>query len=109
MGSAVKGLLRAWVEIWAELSDDERLQRRRDWFGWVKGYMGDKKDQAGKLIFFDAIPIEPVKLTMDIMTPHYGKWYEQGHKIEGNNMVDLLQKQHECLPADWHAPVPVPF
>jgi CRISPR-associated protein Cmr6 len=109
-GSAMKGLLRAWVEVWDDsLSDEERLQRRRTWFGMVKGQEGDEHDQAGKLIFFDAIPINPVSLTADIMTPHYGKWYEQGHEIKGHDMATLLQQHHERLPADWHEPVPVPF
>jgi len=108
-GSAMKGLLRAWVEVWDDsLSDEERLQRRRTWFGMVKGEEGDEQDQAGKLIFFDVIPIEPVGLTADIMTPHYGKWYEQGHEIKGHDMATLLQHP-ERLPADWHEPVPVPF
>jgi len=109
-GNAVKGLLRAWVEIWDDsLSDKQRLQRRQSWFGMVKGEEGDERDQAGQLLFFDAIPIEPVRLIADIMTPHYGKWYEQGHEIQGPNMTDLLKEHHERLPADWHEPIPVPF
>ncbi len=106
-GSAIKGLLRAWVEVWDDsLSDSQRLARRQTWFGMVKEQPEDEQDQAGKLIFFDAIPITPLRLTTDIMTPHYGKWYEQGHEIKGNN---LLSAQNERLPADWHEPVPVPF
>lgn len=97
-GSAIKGLLRAWVEIW---DDTDRDQRLKNWFG--------EQDEAGKLIFFDAIPIKPVTLTADILTPHYGLWYEKGHKIEGNDLEEIVSKHHDKLPADWHEPVPVPF
>lgn len=111
-GSGVKGLLRAWVETWAELEEKERLEVRRTWFGEQKGYKQrkidageyspDECDSVGQLIFFDAIPIEPVKLTVDIMTPHYGKWYEQGNGITSLN-------ESEKIPADWHNPEPHHF
>ncbi|MBK1656455.1 type III-B CRISPR module RAMP protein Cmr6 [Allochromatium vinosum] len=95
-GSAVKGLLRAWVEVWDEAVDDEARQRRLDtWFGTL--------EQAGAFIFFDALPIEPVSLRADVMTPHMGKWYEQGGEIED------WRREPDRVPADWHAPVPVPF
>lgn len=97
-GSAIKGLLRAWVEIW---DDTDRDQRLKNWFG--------EQEEAGKLIFFDAIPIKPVTLTADILTPHYGKWHEKGHEIQGRNMSDIVKNHHDKLPADWHEPVPVPF
>ena len=104
-GSSIKGLLRAWVEGgWNEdLNEEQTKKRRRDWFGMVKGEDGDDKDQAGQLIFFDAIPIAPVKLIPDIMTPHYGDWYAEGGNISN------IQNQPERIPADWHDPVPVPF
>lgn len=102
-GAAVKGLLRAWCEAWLgwrvsekerkdfpEKQDDPRLLQ---WFG--------DTDQAGALIFFDAVPTNPVKLKADIMTPHYKDWYAKGNekpKPDGSN-----------VPADWHDPIPVPF
>ncbi|MCK5524422.1 MAG: type III-B CRISPR module RAMP protein Cmr6 [Thiomargarita sp.] len=103
-GSTIKGLLRAWVEGgWNdELDSKQTVQRRQNWFGMVKEEEGDTEDKAGQLIFFDAVPIESVKLTSDIMTPHYGKWYAEGDKISGLS-------EHERIPADWHDPVPVPF
>lgn len=95
-GSAVKGLVRAWVEVWDEALDDEARQRRLDtWFGTL--------GQAGAFIFFDALPIAPVSLHADVMTPHLGKWYEQGGEIED------WRREPDRVPADWHAPVPVPF
>ncbi|MEI6706062.1 MAG: type III-B CRISPR module RAMP protein Cmr6 [Methylococcales bacterium] len=95
-GSAVKGLVRAWVE---SLTDDEKKTRLKHWFGTE-----DKEqvaEQAGDFIFFDAIPSKPPTLLCDIMTPHMGKWYEQGG--EKDNL------KPDTIPADWHEPVPVPF
>ncbi|MDQ7012058.1 MAG: type III-B CRISPR module RAMP protein Cmr6, partial [Mariprofundaceae bacterium] len=69
----------------------------RHWFG------GDGDEQAGELIFFDAIPTRPVQLKADIMTPHYGDWYARGDEIRD------VSGEPEKVPADWHDPVPVPF
>lgn len=101
-GSSVKGLLRAWMEHWANAEQDkeQRQQLVHDWFGRSAG-TGGKSDagKAGDLIFFDAIPVERPAVSVDIMTPHMGKWYEQGgEKITA-----------ESQPGDWHSPVPVPF
>lgn len=90
-GSGVKGLLRAWFEVWAE-------DRPQDWETWF----GDTAC-SGRLIFFDALPIEEVTLVADVMTPHCGGWYAEGHQaIDANRTPDKV-------PADWHDPVPVPF
>ena len=95
-GSGVKGLVKAWVDVWDEsLNEEEKKRRSMDWFGTT--------EQAGRFLFFDALPVEPVKLVADVMTPHMAKWYEQGGEIND------WQREPENLPADWHAPVPVPF
>ena len=101
--SGVKGLLRGWVEAWMDTADDE--QRRlliKRWFGSDSGNDGSE-GQAGGLIFFDALPSAPLRLIADVMTPHLGKWYEEGGNIKSN--TDYADK----APADWHSPVPVPF
>jgi CRISPR-associated protein Cmr6 len=94
-GSAVKGLVRAWVEM----NDDElKKERLKTWFGTA-----DKKEvaeQSGAFIFFDAVPYERPHLIGDIMTPHMGEWYAKG---------DNCQLKPETIPADWHEPVPVHF
>ncbi len=87
-GAAVKGLVRAWCEVW-EGFDETKI---RQWFG--------DTEQSGELIFFDAVPTAPVKLKADIMTPHYDKWY-----AEGESRPD----QPDTTPADWHDPSPIPF
>lgn len=96
-GSAVKGLVRAWVEVWDDtLNAEEKTRRIIRWFGDLQ--------QAGQFRFFDALPVEPVMLTADVMTPHMDQWYEKGGKI-GESGEEL----HRRIPADWHDPVPVPF
>ncbi len=107
-GAAVKGLIRAYVEIWDERFDDEAdltalKKRLHFWFG------SEDKDpkkctthttQGGAFIFFDAIPIAPPKLATDIMTPHMTDWYE----ADDEKPIDIKN-----APADWHEPCPVPF
>ncbi len=126
-GAAVKGLVRAWVEAWMdfenadeEAQNNHRLATLYRWFGSEdkdqkkrtnlrkEGFeppsKGDNPDtEAGMFIFFDAIPTAPVKLACDVMTPHYGKWYEQGGEIKN------IASEPERVPADWHSPVPIPF
>ncbi|MDQ2695185.1 MAG: type III-B CRISPR module RAMP protein Cmr6 [Pseudomonadota bacterium] len=94
-GAAVKGLVRAWVECWEETDDESRQARLKDWFG--------NTEAAGSLVFFDALPLGPPVLATDVMTPHMGKWYEQGGGIENP------AREPQKVPADWHDPVPVPF
>lgn len=99
-GAAVKGLVRAWMEGgWDEARDNEKLHH---WFGSDDKDLKDceRDTQAGAFIFFDALPVEPVKLKADVMTPHMGKWYEKGGEEPMNP---------EVTPADWHNPVPIPF
>jgi len=88
-GAAVKGMVRAWCEVWEDGIDIQT------WFG--------DTEQSGELIFFDAVPTAPVQLKADIMTPHYGDWYAKGGEIKD------VSSEPEKVPADWHDPVPVPF
>jgi len=89
-GSGVKGMLRAWLEVWAEQPSPD-LDR---WFGTPK--------HVGSLIVFDALPIEPVTLAADVLTPHAGKWYEEGDEVDA-------AENYSALPADWNSPIPVSF
>jgi CRISPR-associated protein Cmr6 len=96
-GTSVKGLVRAWVEQW--VSDLSQVEINR-----IFGPKGNKQEETdddnskkttkhvGSIIFFDALPLKPVQLTADVMTPHYQKYYN------GNEP-----------PADWLAPNPIPF
>jgi len=90
-GSSLKGMLRAWMRErnaqiveksgGIELKETEEVER---WFG-VQG-------QAGRLILLDMLPTSPPQLTVDVMTPHYGPYYQDGE-----------------VPGDWHSPVPIYF
>lgn len=92
-GSGVKGLVRSYCEQWLGWEKEKITQ--------IFGSDDTKKPRAGEFIFFDAIPVKPVELTADVMTPHMGKWYEEGGKDS--------KKDGSNVPADWHTPVPITF
>jgi CRISPR-associated protein Cmr6 len=78
-GSTLKGLVRAWVE-------QQSLVSRKD----LTEVLGDG-GQTGSVALLDAVPLAPVRLEADVLTPHYLPW-------DANNP-----------PADWRSPTPVPF
>jgi CRISPR-associated protein Cmr6 len=84
-GSGVKGVVRAWAGQWLDEGDPAREHVSRI-FG--------VQEQVGSVVFLDALPTEPPRLEADVMTPHYGPWYQQGPPE---------------VPADWHSPTPIPF
>ncbi|MGD0775991.1 MAG: type III-B CRISPR module RAMP protein Cmr6 [Candidatus Solibacter sp.] len=65
----------------------------------IKGLIGQadrekvlgSRTQVGRVICLDAVPICPVKLEADVMTPHYSPW------------------SAENPPGDWRSPTPIPF
>ena len=95
-GSSVKGLVRAVIETALDDSDDERKRLLKLWFGTEA--KGDVAEQAGAVIFLDALPVAPCDLKAEVLTPHMGKWYEKGGR-------DPLKA--DTMPGDWHSPVPV--
>lgn len=80
-GTAVKGLVRAWVREQAETRPDPTTLSR------LLGEGG----RSGGVSFLDAVPIVPVQVEADVMTPHYAGWDES------------------ALPGDWCSPNPIPF
>lgn len=103
-GAAVKGIIRSYLENNLDDSQENLEKLLLNWFGSTsknpnsQGY----ESQTGNLIFFDAIPTEPVTLGVDIMTPHMGKWYSDGGK-------DKSVGKPDAVPADWHDPIPLAF
>ncbi len=85
-GSSLKGLVRAYARDWTDL-DDETLKR-------IFGPKPEAGLAIGSVVFLDALPTEPVALDADVMTPHYGPWY---------------QGETNAVPADWHSQTPIPF
>lgn len=77
-GSSVKGMVGAWAK--AEHEGQEDRER-------ILGSLG----QVGSVRFLDAVPVGPVSLEADVMTPHYGGWTP------------------EDPPGDWCSPKPIPF
>ncbi len=79
-GSSLKGMVCAWAKA-EEFKERDQL-------------LGSEKSGAGRVILLDMIPAAPVQLVADVMTPHYGPYYDPDKKE---------------APGDWHSPVPVPF
>ncbi len=106
-GPAVKGIVRTWVEVWMDFAiEDERAATLHRWFGSENKnpkVPHTHEPEAGCFIFFDALPLTPVTMKADVMTPHMGKWYAEGGGITS------IASQPDLVPADWHDPVPVPF
>lgn len=50
------------------------------------------QEYAGKAIFFDAIPVKKPKLMLDIMNPHYPRFYQGSEP-----------------PTNWQSPIPIYF
>ncbi len=108
-GQALKGITRSWF-IQKNLPSNfdydqkhagekldkyfvENFEDYREIFGNSKT---DKfGEQSGKVIFFDAFPVEDVQIEKDIMTPHYGPYYSD--------------TKNEIPPADYFNPTPIEF
>ncbi len=88
-GSMLKGLTRSFAVQWEDI-DGEEIARV---FGPppASGALS-----VGSVVFFDALPTVPVKLTMEVMTPHYQPWYQ-------------ADRPAARPPADWYDPTPIPF
>jgi len=113
-GSAIKGVTRHWaiLKFAEEMCKNENLEFEKAIERVSKALEnGEKMDlkvedlefnqlieifgtqkQEGKVIFFDAYPVGEIKLKIDIMNPHYPKYYSEGHP-----------------PTDWQNPVPIKF
>lgn len=88
-GSSLKGTLGAWLR---EETDDWDWARHR-WTpqSGAAQWLGTQK-HAGRFILLDMLPIRRPQLCVDVMTPHYGPYYQQGDD-----------------PGDWHSPNPISF
>lgn len=86
-GSAVKGVTRHWIIASQFDNDEKKAEEDKDF----KDIFGTQA-QAGKIIFFDAYPVDRINLKIDVMTPHYPDYYSKG--VE---------------PADWQSPNPIKF
>ena len=76
--SAIKGVVRSYIEL------EDKLGTWIDYFG--------SEEKEGKIVFFDAFPTTKPKIKVDVMTPHYNHYYNEGE-----------------APTDDHNPVPINF
>jgi len=113
-GSAIKGVTRHWsvlkfaekknktedmefekdiekVSNALEKGEDLELEVEKITFKDLIEIFGTQEKQ-GKVIFFDAYPFGEIRLKIDVMNPHYPKYYLEGQP-----------------PADWQTPVPIKF
>jgi CRISPR-associated protein Cmr6 len=81
-GSALKGMTQAWAEASGEIKKPE-----------IETVFG-QPEKAGTAVFFDALPVSPPRLELDVINPHYPDYYRPGSRLP---------------PADWQSPVPVYF
>jgi CRISPR-associated protein Cmr6 len=97
-GSSVKGIVRAWIENgWNDTPIEPAAFHRIFGSDYRQGSgQYDRQrmliPQSGSILFLDALPTAPVQLKADVMTPHYGDYY-----------------QGKSPPADWLSPNPIPF
>lgn len=89
--SGLKGALRSF---WTQWTEDPGLQENAtSWLGKQDGGTA-----AGTLIIFDMVPVDFTPLAEEVMTPHYGEWYQARDDQAATN-----------APGDWMDPVPIPF
>ncbi len=98
-GSSVKGMMRCLAEQWWENTDRNGIVS--ELFG---PRSSNQEKSAGNLIVFDALPIKPVWLEIEVMTPHYGTYYQSKENADQSN-----SGRQDNPPADWHSPIPIPF
>ena len=96
-------ILLRWFGSESKKLEEDKKQARTDDLPADGQQKTGNANHTGELIFFDALPVAPVKLDVDIMTPHMGKWYLDGGKIKN------IDTDSDKIPADWHDPNPIPF
>lgn len=99
-GSSVKGMIRAWADPKLDKDGNPSGWGEKDQWEHVRHLFGDTDELgAGRLIVFDALPVEVPKLDVDIMNPHYAKYYA-GEKDANGRAIP---------PADYLSPTPIFF
>lgn len=119
--SGIKGMIRAWADHWQGLGSLNGAEpETAEWFARIVELFGNygprarneadrqidaplRAPQMGRLIVFDALPVNPVRCVAEVMTPHDGGWRAKG-PVQMDGAPGVL-----LSPGDWHAPVPIPF
>lgn len=95
--SSIKGLARAFATHWQGWQKDE-----------IERIFGTQQ-QAGAIEFYDLVPHRPLKLMVDVMTPHLGDWYAKGGSQTTMQGPNAGEPDFQKTPAPWHNPVPIAF
>ncbi|MBN1813842.1 MAG: type III-B CRISPR module RAMP protein Cmr6 [Anaerolineae bacterium] len=78
-GSGLKGLARAWAHFALQEADPaSKPEENRDFiaiFGCAEEGVSSLEARAGRVVFYEAIPVTTPTLDLDVMTPHYTKYY----------------------------------
>ncbi|MCF8245172.1 MAG: type III-B CRISPR module RAMP protein Cmr6 [Saprospiraceae bacterium] len=85
--SSIKGVLRHYLDEFTEGKNYIEMI-----FGKGDGDSSTNKPVKGQCTFFDAFPLKAPRIELDVMTPHYPKYYSEG-----------------LPPADWQSPTPIHF
>jgi CRISPR type III-B/RAMP module RAMP protein Cmr6 len=93
-GSSVKGLLRATARLvqQGELAGDKDFWDKNLDRVFGPEISPESAPRTGEAIFYDAFPAGWPVLEVDVLTPHYGRYYRE-----------------DVAPGDWDNPVPVAF
>jgi CRISPR-associated protein Cmr6 len=97
-GSGLKGLARSWAYFRLKEEKPDSDLEDDPVFKAVFGHAAEGDDSAasaGGAIFFEAVPLDPPELELDVMTPHFPDYYSD--------------KKKRTPPADDQNPVPIPF
>ncbi|WP_053240650.1 type III-B CRISPR module RAMP protein Cmr6 [Clostridium sp. DMHC 10] len=91
-GQAIKGILRNYViQEYFDSKGDSDISKE-EFLLIFGGKLKNNKNLSGKVIFMDSFPCNDFQIKRDIMTPHYGKYYNG-----------------EIEPLDSEEPNPIPF
>lgn len=74
-GQAIKGKIRNFI-LQKDYEESEEKALQCEAFQELFG-SGDDKKQQGDIIFFDAYPKNNFEIEEDVITPHYGKYYNE--------------------------------
>lgn len=98
-GSSLKGMLRAWYRengSWDEAKKQWKENSAiRTLFGSHEKDENGREYGVGHFILLDMLPTTSPQLAVDIMTPHYGPYYQD--------------ESGQTAPGDWLSPTPIPF
>ena len=94
--TSLKGLCRAASQLLDENGADQRLRYLGSGDSWDSSTVAPR--QRGAVCFLDAYPVQPPRLEVDVLTPHYKRYYDA-----------IARNQTREGPVDWDAPNPVKF